>query len=513
MKINRTRNATRNIVWGVVERLIGVILPFITRTVMIKTIGAEYIGLSGLFTSILQVLNISELGIGSAIVFSMYKPIAEEDNDLICALLNIYRKIYYVIGSIILVVGLALIPFLPGLIAGKHPSDVNIYVLYLMYLANTVISYYLFAYKQALFSAYQRNDLVSKRSSVISMIGSVLQISLLLTTHNYYAYAFVIPLSTVLTNTANAILANRMFPNIVCHGNISQSVKKDIQKRIVGLLSFKIYNVIFSSVDTIVISSFLGLTPLAIYNNYYYVQTAIVGFLTVLTTSITAGVGNKMITNSKEDNYEDFKNFTFANGWLCSWCAVCLFCLYQHFMLCWVGEGLVFNFGTMTLMVLYFLLPRITTITYTFREAAGLWWEDRFRPLVAAAVNLSMNILLVKIIGINGVIISTLICTVFINVPWGSIILFRNYFKRSPSEYFLKTVYYILITAVACGITFAICQLLPKAGIFVLLIKGAICCIVPNVVFFIFYRNMKEYKYLKDLTKKIVCQISSKLHL
>lgn len=507
MKIDRTGNATRNIVWGIIEKIAAVILPFITRTVMIKVLGAEYLGLNSLFTSILQVLSISELGIGTAIVFSMYKPIAEDDTDLLCGLLNVYRKIYYVIGTIILVCGVILIPFLPRLISGDHPADVNIFILYGMYLANTVISYYLFAYKQALFSAYQRNDLISKRAAFIAMMSNILQISLLTLTHNYYTYAVIIPLATIATNVLNAVLANKLFPGLKCVGTIPKGMKEDIKKRIIGLVSFKVYNVVFTSVDTIVISAFLGLTPLAIYNNYYYVQTALVGFLTIITASITAGVGNKMVTNSVEDNYKDFMNFTFANGWICSWCAVCMLCLYQHFMLCWVGEDLVFPFGTMVLMVLYFLLPRITTMTYTYREAAGLWWEDRFRPLVATAVNLIVNIGLVKIIGMNGVIISTLVCTIFINVPWGSIILFKNYFKKSPMDYFIRILFYLFVTSGAGMLTMFACNMLPGNGWLWLFGKAFVCVVVPNIVFFIIYRNIPEFEYSVHLAKRMTRKI------
>lgn len=503
-KIERTKNATRNIAWGIIEKIITILMPFICRTIFIKVLGAEYLGLNSLFSSILQVLSISELGIGTAIVFSMYKPIAEDDEDTLCALLNIYRKVYRIIGTIILVVGLAILPILPKLISGTYPDEVNIYVLYLIYLFNTVIGYYLFAYKQALFSAHQRNDLLSKRTTVINFCSNTVQIILLLIARNYYVYLIVLPLATITTNLANAYLANKMYPNIQCRGQITDETKTSIKKRIIGLLSFKIYNVIFSSVDTIVISSFLGLTPLAIYNNYYYIQTSIIGFLTILTSSITAGIGNKMITNSIEDNYRDFKNFTFANGWIVSWCAVCLLCLYQHFIKIWIGDNYLFPFFTMYLMVMYFFLPRLTCMTYTYREAAGLWWEDRFRPLVATAVNLIVNIILVQIIGMDGVIISTLVCTIFINVPWGSYILFKNYFQKSVKEYFGQLLYYIVITNLAGFVTLGICGILPSTGWLIIFVKMLICCMVPNVIFFIFYRNRREFKYTKVLVERIL---------
>lgn len=511
MKIERTKNAMRNIAWGIIEKIVSLLLPFLTRSVMIKMLGAEYLGLDGLFTSILSVLSISELGFGTAIVFSMYKPIAEDDTDTLCALLNMYKKVYHIIGNVILVLGVILTPFLPYLIKGSYPNNINIYVLYIIYVFNTVVSYYLFAYKTALFSAYQRNDVASKRSAIISLFSNVFKIVVLLTIRSYYVYVIIIPLTTIITNIANAVLASRMFPNIECRGSISKEMKEAIKKRITGLVSFKIYNVIFSTVDSLVISAFLGLVPLAMYNNYYYIQTAVIGFLAIFTSSITAGVGNKMVTNSKEDNYKDFKKFTFINGWICGWCAVCLFCLYDHFMKLWVGERYILPFGTMILMVFYFLLPRITTLTYTYREAAGLWWEDRHRPLIASVVNFLVNLALVQVIGLNGVIISTLICTIFINVPWGSKILFDNYFKMSCVPYFKRLIYYTLVIVIAGSLTWFACGIFPDYGMFFLLLKGCVCVVIPNMVFMLFYHKMDEFEYARHLLAYVGKKMLTKL--
>lgn len=503
MIIERTKNATRNIIWGVIEKVISILLPFVTRTILIKVLGAEYLGLNSLFTSVLQVLSISELGISTAIVFSMYRPIAQDDNESLCALLKLYKKVYSIIGVIILVIGLLIIPVLPGLIAGENNTNVNIYILYLIYLFNTVLSYFLFAYKQALFSAFQRNDLISKRTTIVSFISNGLQILFLLLFKNYYTYVIVVPVATIITNLLNAALANKMYPNIKCKGEVPEKEIREIKKRIAGLLSFKIYGVVYTSVDTIVISSFLGLIPLAIYNNYFYVQTAIIAFLTIITVSITAGVGNKMITNSIDDNYKDFMNFTFANGWLSSWCAVCLVTLYQHFMKTWVGEDLTFPFGTMVLIVLYFYLSRVTNLTFTYREAAGLWWEDRIRPLVATVANLGLNLLLVRLIGMNGVILSTIVCTVFINVPWGTLILFSNYFKRTPKEYFARILLYVGITSVISALTIVVCSFLPETGWTYLFFKALICFVVPNILFMLAFRRLKEFEYIKCLIKRV----------
>lgn len=494
MRIDRTRNALRNMVWGVVSKITTLLLPFIVRTVLIKTLGAEYLGISGLFTSILSVLSLAELGFGSAIVFSMYEPIAKNDNYTLCALLNVYKKIYRVIGILILVIGIIVLPFVKYLINGTYPRDVNLQLLFAIYLLNTVLSYFLYAYKGALFTAFQRNDIVSKIAASLAIIDNLLKIVFIYTTRNYYVYVLVIPVITLTTNIVISILADRMFPEIICSGSISSEMSKGIRKQITGLVAFKIYGVVFMSVDTLVISSFLGLVPLAIYNNYYYIQYSIIGFMGILTSSITAGIGNKMITNSIDDNYEDFNKIVFMNAWISGWCAVCLVCLYQPFMKLWVGANLSFPVETMLLMVAYFYLPRVSSITATYREAAGLWWEDRYRPLIATLANLVINLVLVQLIGMNGIIISTLICTILINIPWGSYILFKNYFRRSGLHYYLRLFVHTGITVLVCTITYSITSLISDQGVLPLMLKVVICVIVPNILFLMAFRALPEYK-------------------
>ncbi len=509
--MSRTENAVRNIVWGFIEKITTLLMPFACRTILIKTLGAEYLGLSSLFTSILSVLSISELGVGTAIVFSMYRPIADHDNATICALLNTYKRVYHIIGSVILFLGMLLLPFVKHLIKGSVPLDVNVYVLYIIYLLNTAISYFLFAYKTALFSAFQRNDLISKRNTIITFISYILQIALLILFKNYYTYALIFPLTTVSTNLFNAYFARKMFPEFKCYGKISIDLKNGIKKRLAGLISYKIYGVVLTSVDTVVISAFLGLKPLAIYNNYYYIQAALNGVLSILTTSITAGIGNKMVTCSIENNYFDFEKVTFMNAWLSGWCSICLLCLYQPFMQIWMGEDMLFPNTIMFVIVVYFLFSKTAVMTFTYREAAGLWWEDRFRPLLAALVNLCLNLLTVKCLGMLGVIGSTVICTVFINIPWGTHVLFKHYFKKSAGVYYLKLIQYIFVTFAAGILTYAICNILTTTGVADLLLKTTICLFVPNLFFLLFYHNHREFVDAKHFVLGIVGSIKKVL--
>ena len=183
--MNRTKQSIINSFWSIASKIMAILLPFVARTVMLNVLGIKYLGLGSLFNSIISVLNLAELGVGSAIVYSMYKPIANDDKKTICALMNEYKKIYQIIGLIILTVGLVLTPFLPNLINGEIPNGINLYILYFIYLFNTVFSYWFFAYKSSILNACQRNDIISKVAIFSNVSMYTIQILLLFMTKNY----------------------------------------------------------------------------------------------------------------------------------------------------------------------------------------------------------------------------------------------------------------------------------------------------------------------------------------
>ncbi len=507
MIIKRKKNAIRNILWGVINKLILIMFPFAVRTILIKNLGSEYLGVSSLFSSVLQVLNLAELGFGSALVFSMYKPIAEDDEQNICALLNTYRKIYRGIGSLIFAAGIILLPFIKYVIKGGWPDELNIYVVYFIYLLNTVISYFALAYRSSLLLAHNRNDIISKISSSVMLVQYLVQIVILYVWADYYVYVIVIPIFTMVLNITQAIYAAKMYPSYVCRGSISNEMQSDIRKRVCGLASYKIYGVVFSSVDSIVISMFLGLVPLAIYNNYYYIVTSIEAFLVIITNSMTAGIGNSVVLETIEKNYHDFKQLVFMNVWLVSWCSICMIVLFQPFIDLWLGRDYWLSDCTMLLLVLMFYASRSTTITYLYKEALGLWWEDRIRPLVSTIVNLSVNILLVQKIGLNGVIISTVICTMLINVPWGTHILFQNYFKQGEKAYYIDIIKYTIVTFAVGIVTYGSSAMINYVGVHEIILKAIICLVLPNICFMVIYHRKQEYKEGYLLIKSILKRI------
>ena len=496
--MGRTRRAFVNIIWGFIEKMITLICPFIIRTIMIYKLGNEYLGLNGLFTSILQVLSLAELGFGDAIVFSMYKPIIENDNKMLSALLNLYKKVYRIIGMVILCVGLLILPFITKFVKGGYPSEVNIYVLYCIYLFNTVISYFLFAYKESLLKAHQRNDVNSRILSGCNIVMYVLQIIVLLLFSNYYLYIVIMPVTTIVLNCVRSLFVKKMYPQIVCEGHIEKDAVIGLSKRIIGLTLNKLAQVCRNSFDSIIISSFLGLVILARYQNYYYITSALTVMVSIITTAVGAGIGNSIAAETVEKNYSDYKEFLFIYNWIACFCTVCMLCLYQPFIELWVGKSNVLPLSTVILCCIYFYTMKLGDIAAVYRQAAGIWWEDKFRPIVESVVNLAVNIVLVKYIGVDGVLVSTIISIVCINIPWATYVLFKVYFKMSIKEVFFKYIRYFIETTVLCAVVYGICSRINGNLLVVLVVRTIICIGLVNAGLYIISYTKPEFVSAKN---------------
>lgn len=496
MGLSRTENASRNIFWGVLNKVVTLVVPFITRTVMIYTMGMQYVGLGSLFSSILQVLSFAELGIGSALVFSMYKPMAEGDNSKVSALLNLYKKTYRIIGLIILAAGLLIMPFLDYLVAGDLPEGINLQVLFSIYLINNLVGYFLFAYKQSLFSASQRVDLISKIGMLLQLISSTAQIIILLTVRNYYAYVAIIPIITILNNITLGILADKAFPQYKCEGMISSDEKKEIEKKVGGMLFQKIGNIVLQSADTLIISSFFGLKVLGVYNGYYYVITALFGFIGVIQQAMIPSIGNSVVTDSVDKNLKDFRKFQLLYFWIVIWWCACLLGLYQPFIRLWQGSENMLSNGIVILLVAYFFTYKMGDINWMYREAMGLWWEAKYVPLVSSIVNLIVNIILVQIIGLPGILISTIISLAIVNFPWSSKVLFSHYFKSKKEwyAYMVRTGLYFITMLIISYVTWKVCILIPGQGFGNLILRGIVCAILPNILLIVFNFKNPEFK-------------------
>ncbi len=503
--MKRTQNAIRNIASGFINKVIILLFPFLIKTVIIQVLGANYLGLNSLFTSLLQVLNLAELGFSSAVIYSMYKPIAEKDKTKICALMNLYKKIYRYVGIIITICGLALLPFLKYFVSGDYPTDINLYLLYLLYLLNTSLTYFLFSYKSALLSAYQRNDIINNIQTVTSLFQYLLQILVLVVTKNYYLFVIIQILITICNNIILSIITDKKYKDYKCSGDVDSTTKREIKKSVTGLMIHKLCATTRNSFDSIFISAFLGLEMVAIYSNYYSIIFSLIGLMGIITTSLVAGIGNSIVTETESKNYQDMRKLNFIYMWLSGWATVCLACLYQPFMKLWMGDKYMFPYGVVILFCIYFYSLKMGDIRAMYSDAKGLWFENRYRAIAESIVNLILNLVLVHFFGIYGIITGTLISLLIINFGYGSQILFKHYFiHQKVSEYFSSHGLYMLVTLVISIITYYICSFVEGTKITDFILKLLICIMIPNMMYYLVYFKTKIFKESTSIVKRII---------
>lgn len=504
MKFNRTQNAARNIFFGFILKIYQLVVPFFMRTIMIYYLGMQYLGLDSLFTSVLQVLNLAELGVGSAMVYSMYKPMVEDDREKIRSLMHLYRTYYRIIGTVILIVGLLLTPFIPKLIHGTIPYDMNVYILYLLNLFATVLSYWLFAYKTSLLNAYQRNDIISKVSLITNTIRYVFQIWILVSFKSYYGYLVVALGSQILTNIVTAIVTSKMYPDLTIGTPLDRDEVRNINRRIRDLMTAKLGGIVLAPSDTLIISYFLGLTVLAQYQNYFYIVTAVSAMIGVVFASVTAGIGNSLIVESKEKNIQDLSKFTFIICWVSGVGSACMLSMYQTFIELWVGKQNLLDYGVVICLAIYFFITELNQLLNTYKDAGGVWRMDRFRPLVVSLINIFLNVLLVQVWGVYGALLSTVFSMIAVGMPWLLYNLFTTVFERKYfKKYFYKLIYYVIITIAGCFVTVYLCSFI-KAGLIVNLVMNAIVSLfVMDFLYIIAYHKQVEFVEVVRLVDKM----------
>ena len=457
-KIGANRaQARKNIIINIFAKVGVMILPFATRTVIIYSLGIDYLGLDTLFSSILNVLSLSELGFSSAIVFSMYKPIAEGDDEKVCALLTYYKKIYRIVGCIILGIGLILLPNIQLFIAEgtKYPSDVNLYVVYLIFLSNTCISYFLFAYRSSILVATMRTDIDAIIELVRCIVQYGLQLLVIVLFKQYYIYILVLPFVTVAINIFINLLIINKYPEYCKNVTLEKEEKKQIFSKVKALIGNKIGGMVFTTADNIVISAFLGLEVLGKFSNYNLIFTTVYAIESVAYTSIQPVIGNLLVTKSREECYSIFQKLFLINTCITAVCTACFVSLYQPFMSVWVGKEGMLSTVIPMLFAVYFMVKSIRRLLFLFKEAAGMWKDDFWKPYVSVLVNLIVNIVLVQIIGLPGILISSIVAILVVEIPWETYVFFKKFFEKSPKQYaflFALAILFSGIVALICGI-------------------------------------------------------------
>ncbi len=511
----RTFNVKRNIFYGLIQLVVSRVLPFIVRTIIIYRFGVEYLGLSSLFASVLNVLSLMELGFGTAVSYSMYKPVADGDTDLICAYLAYYRRIYRIIGLVILTVGLVLMPFLRIFVRDSAlPGGLNLYICYLPFLSSSVISYLLYGYLTVIPTAYQRKDILSRVHVGITILHFVIRSAILLYSTNLYLYLLTMPVFTVISNLATARLVRRMYPDLVCRGEISTEQSQAMKKKVFGVFINKLTSVSRNSIDSLCISSFIGLAVTGIYNNYYFVMSSILSFSVMVCNSMMSSVGNSITMESRSKNYYDMRLFDFIFMAISGWATTCMFCLFQPFIISWIGEKMTFEMPIVVGICVYFYILETGAIRWVYHEGAGLWWECRFIMIGEAVANIVLNILLCKIWGVLGIVLATIVSVFVTNCILCPKLIFKLYFRNDKlKEYWLDHVYYTITMLITAIISWVVCECFMPTGMVtgretmkcIICVGGrlAVCTLLSLGVFWSVWHRSQRYSEAVDWMRRL----------
>lgn len=510
MKLNIIKNTRRNLLWGTVLKIYQILVPMLIRRVFIYRLGVEYAGLGGLFSSVLNFLNLAEMGVESAVLFFMYKPIAENDTEAVRRLLGLIRRCYQRIGLFVLAAGLIVTPFIRLLISGELPAGINVYAIFLMNLLSSVLSYWLFAYKGTILSVHQRNDLISRTRLSALTIKYVAQLLVLLYVGNYYLYLAVDIGIKLVERFITVLVADRKYPMYKTVLNPTSEMSAALHEKTGSLILHKIGGIIVNSADAVVISASLGLAVLGRYENYHHIMTSVLGFVVLINTSVQAGIGNRIALNGQTENRQLFERYSFFIYAICSVCCCCFLNLYQPFITLWLGADMLLDDSIVVTLCAYFYVFLLMVPGNTFENASGLWQYDRYRPLLEGLLNLGMNLVLVRFIGLYGILLSTIFSMLFFSIPW----LYHNVTDRLLGGGFLSYVRNLLLNTAAgaamCLVSYLLCRLIPE-GMYPaadLVVRGGLSVSVPVAMLCMFYHQREEWKWICG----IICNMFGRIH-
>lgn len=500
MEYSRTSNVIKNLAFAVLTNIIGTLFPFIVRTYMIRHLGSEYIGLNNLCSSILYVLSATDLGVANAFAFRLYKPLALGNKEAVCRLLNFYRKVYLVIGLIILSAGLVVMPFFKCFISQDIPDNVNVYFVFFLYLINAVISYTVFAYKNLIFTADQKKSYESITTSVTLAILYTVQIFFILA-HKYYLSVCMLPFCTLMCNIARNLIATRKYPDYIPAGNILSSEALELRKDIFSVAIYKLRDISRNAFDNIIVSSFMGLVVLSNYQNYNMIFTVPTWILALMHTSLLPSVGNFAISSSPQQMYGIYKKQVFITSFLSAWFAICFGFLIQDFITLWLGAEFKLSWASAVLFSIYIYLYGEAMNIKTIREALGLWKQGKIWAIAEMAANLALNVLLTMRFGVEGVIISTIISILFVSIPAENKIIFSQYFAGQAKDKIKNMSVYALWTICTSVIVGLFCNFAPRMPYVSFSYKMCVCILIPPISCVLCFHKTDEFRYVRDTVK------------
>lgn len=504
-KSSRKINTLRNTYVGVASQILAQLLNFVYRTVFIHYLNINYLGTQSLFSDIVTLLSLAELGVGTSIAYSLYKPLSAGEEETICNIMALFRKIYVIIGFTVLVAGISLTPFIEHLIS-EVPADVeHLHLIYILYVVNSGTSYF-FSYKRILLIADQNAYIDSVNTMVFLLAQYAIQIVLLIVLQNFIVLLIVQTVITLLANISISKKADRLYPYLKTKSpaKLPATYIRDLRKRIGAMMFHKVGAVIIKGTDSILFSKFFGLAIVGLYSNYLVVEKMINVLVHQFTNAITASIGNLVSKDTPEKSEHVYDVLLVVNFWYYSFCTICMATLLNPFIEIWLGKECLLGESMAIAVAVNFYLMGMRGITLGFRDALGLFVQDRFKPIVECIINIAASIILLERLGPVGVVLGTIACRVLTTVwvePW---ILYKNCFHHSPARYFAK---YLSMTGFTLGMIFLLRQLTPvlfKGTILSFVLILVVYVVIIGIVLFLIFFRTKVFSEAVTMTMQML---------
>lgn len=501
--MGRSQKALKNVSTGLINKAAIMLLSFTTKTVFIRLLGAEYNGVSSLYTNILSVLALAELGLGNVLMFYLYSALEKGDTDRICTLTQQFKKIYNTIIVCVSLVGIAIVPFLGILVKSALPHN-ELVIYYLLYLLNSVASYFV-VYRTMVVHADQKEYLLNNCSMITTIIMYLLQLVYLYIRRDFLGYLLIQVLCTIGNNLVQNQIAITKYPYLKKKplGNTDVVDKKNIAENIKATFLFKVSDTILDQTDNILISIMFGTMFVGYYANYYMVVAYLAQIASIIVSGLIASFGNLYATGDKERSYNMIKCIMFFFATYGTYCVSCYMSVVQDFIPIWVGSEYVMGFDLVIAVMAVFYLRMVTNTVWICRSTMGIFKEVQYINLAAAILNIILSVILGYILGVAGVIVATAISRFFTSFWYEGKAVFDK-LGKSVKEYYLIQLRDALVAVIVVGSSIGINRLVPVRGIGGIAVKVIICTIITLIMEVLFNRNTLEFKMLSERVMRIV---------
>lgn len=502
---SRTEYSLINIFANLGGFVLNTLLGFVCRIVFVRTLATDYLGISGLFSNILTMLSLAELGIGSAIAFALYKPIAEENHAKIASLVRFYAKAYRLIGICVAVVGVAIMPFLDVIIRNPPEIKENLYFLYILYLFNTVFSYF-YSYKSTLLTAMQRNYIVVGYNYIITIIQSALQCVYLLIAREFIGYLLIQVVGCVAYNIWISKKTSKDYPYIDEKEvlPLSKAERRELLVNVKALTINKISGVLVNSTDNIAITFFNGLSSVGIASNYVLFSTILDSLITKTFNALTGSIGNLNASSDENGRYAFFKILNLANFWLYGWAAFGIAFVSGDLVRLFYGTKYVMPLSIPIILAINFYCVGMLHAFYTYKSTLGLFRYGQYILIFTGFINLALDVLLGQIWGVLGIYVATFLARLCTNLWYEPYAVYKYGLHQKPLIYFMRYLKYAAILVVGGIVCWLLCELCAFSIIVNVVVKCIICTVIPNGIFYLCFRRTDEFKYLLESTKQIL---------